>query len=543
MKVLYFALLLLFSISLSAQNVQRQYKFRVYLKDKGAIEYTVSEPEKFLTKKAIERKKRQDVEIDESDFPISQDYFTQILQAGATPVSYSKWFKTIVVQVSDSLKIEDVLRLTFVDSAKYVWRGIDRKSYEFARPRLLLQKCEEDTLKNVLGVTAKQFKLHNAQNMAFSGFVGKGINVAVIDAGFTNVDVAPQFGNVRGFKNFVPSGGVFSANNHGTTVFSTMVVNLPDKMVGSAPAANYWLLRSEDSSSEFPVEEDYWVRAVEYADSIGIDLVNTSLGYTYFDDKSLSYRHESLDGRTSFMTLATDKAYEKGILMVTSAGNEGNKPWQRISAPADAKFALTVGAVASDSTIAPFSSKGFTADGRVKPDVVSVGFGTFSIGQNGVIRQAFGTSFSSPFLTGLIASLWSINPDLNRREVVDIVKRSADQYNRPDSIFGYGIPDFGKAMKEVLATLPTNDKSVSEKSFSIDHLNKYDFEITLIKPTFSLDAYQLNLLDESGILISKHEFEQEMLRISVPVETRKNNKFVHFVFNSPFAQKTVRVKL
>lgn len=243
------------------------------------------------------------------------------------------------------------------------------------------------------------------------------------------------------------------------------------------------------------------------------------------------------------MTLAADKAYEKGMLLVTSAGNEGNKEWQKISAPADAKNVLTVGAVAVDSTIASFSSKGFTADKRVKPDVVSVGHGTFTIGQNGLIRRANGTSFSSPFLAGLVASLWSINPDMNRREVLDIVKRSSDRYNRPDSVYGFGIPDFGKAMQEVLKKLKTTEKSVVEKYFSITRPAKDNFLITLTEPDFSLDAYQVNLLDESGTLISKHAFEKESLSISIPTETRKTNKFIYFVFKSPYTQKTVRFRL
>lgn len=544
MKQLFTLFLLLFSIVLSAQNTQKQYKFRVYLKDKGAVEYSIFEPEKFLTKQSIERKNRQNVKIDESDFPISPDYFNQITQAGGTPVSHSKWFKIIVVQLADSSKIDNILQLPFVESAKYVWRGAGQTQPKPMRPRLASTPClEEMGLDNFFGITQKQFAMHNAENMLLSGFAGQGIKIAVIDAGYTNVDVIPLFPTIFRPKDFVPSGEMFAASDHGTNVFSTMAVNIPHVMMGSAPAANYWLLRSEDASSEFPVEEDYWVRAVEYADSMGVDLVNTSLGYTKFDDKSLSYKHADLDGKTSLMTLATDRAYEKGILMVTSAGNEGNKAWQKISPPGDSQYALTVGAAASDSTIAPFSSKGFTADNRVKPDVVSVGHGTFTVGQNGKIRQANGTSFSSPFMAGLVASLWSINPDLNRAAVLDIVKRSAHQYNRPDSVFGYGIPDFGRAMKEVLATLPVSDKSVSEKAFSITRPNKTTFLVTLVKPAFSLDAYQLNLLDESGNLVSRHEFKEETLNISVPAETRKKNKFVHIVFNTPFEQKTVRVKL
>ena len=546
MKLLHTALLLLFSISAFAQNDQQQYKFRVYLKDKGKTEFSASNPEKFLTKQAIERKNRQQVTIDETDFPISANYFNLITNAGGKPVSHSKWFKTIVVQLKDSAQINDIVKLSFVDSAKYIWRGMERNFSNPVRPRLGLLDClEERGLENHFGLTEEQFALHNAQSMSLSGFTGKGINVAVIDAGFTNADVIPQFGkiNIVGFKSFVPEGDIFASSDHGTKVFSTMAVNIPNVMIGSAPAAMYHLLRSEDMRSEFPVEEDYWVRAIEYADSIGIDLVNTSLGYTAFDDKSLNYKYEDLDGKTSFMSLAADKAYEKGMILVTSAGNEGNKPWQKISAPADAKNALTVGAIGTDSVIASFSSKGFTADNRLKPDIVSVGRGTITIGYNGLFDFTNGTSLSSPFVAGLVASLWSINPEMNRSEVLDIVKRSSDRYNRPDSVYGYGIPDFGKAMKEVLGKLKVNEKSVTEKYFSITSPARDNYLITLTEPDFSLDAYEISLLDESGNLISKHEFEKNTLSISVTSETRKTNKFVHFVFKSPYTQKTVRFKL
>ncbi|MDO5523482.1 MAG: hypothetical protein Q4G48_05490, partial [Bacteroidia bacterium] len=263
MKLLHIALLLLFSVSLSAQNAQQQYKFRVYLKDKGNTEFSVSEPEKFLTKQAIERKKTQQAAIDETDFPISPDYFAQIAQAGGRPVTHSKWFSTITVQVKDSAGIDEILQLPFVESARYVWRGIERPHRNPVRPRLGLPDCLEDTgLENYFGLTQEQFSIHNANSMALSGFTGKGITVAVIDAGFTNVDVIPQFGNanIAGFKSFVPEGEIFASSDHGTKVFSTMAVNLPNVMMGSAPAAMYHLLRSEDVLSEFPVEEDYWVR-------------------------------------------------------------------------------------------------------------------------------------------------------------------------------------------------------------------------------------------------------------------------------------------
>jgi subtilisin family serine protease len=368
--------------------------------------------------------------------------------------------------------------------------------------------------------------------------------VAVIDAGFTNVDVIPLFSsvNMRGWKNFVPEGDIFASSDHGTKVLSTMATNQPGILMGSAPEAEYWLLRSEDVTSEFPVEEDYWVRAVEYADSLGVDVVNTSLGYNHFDDKLLNYTHADLTGDVSIMSIAADMAYEKGMLVVVSAGNEGNKPWQKSTPPGDAKNVLTVGAVDGDSLIASFSSRGLTADGRIKPDVVSVGSLTFTIGQEGVIGFTSGTSLSSPFLAGLAASLWSINPDLHRSELIDIILSSSDRYALPDSVYGHGIPDFQKAMTKMLSQLKVEDETVTEEYFTFSRPSRNNLLITLTAPVFSADAYQVNLLAESGRLLAAYTFEKENLLIAVPPSVKETGQYLHLVFIAPFMQKTIRIK-
>lgn len=439
------------------QNFDTQYyKFRVFIKDKGHNECTLTDPSHFLTEKAIERKKIQGVVIDERDLPISKDYFNLIEKAGCKVVSYSKWFSTIVVRVSDSLKINNIKSLSFVDSVQYVWRGSVGNYKKSLRPRLdHFITDEEFPLDTIYGYCEPQFKMHNATILHESGYRGKGIEVGVIDAGFTNFDVIPAFSttNFLGYTDFVPEGDIFSSSSHGTKVLSTMAVDLPGLMVGSAPEASYYLLRSEDSKSEFPVEEDYWVRAIEYADSIGLDIINTSLGYSHFDDKALSYTHNDLNGEVSIMSRAADLAFEKGMIVIVSAGNEGEDEWQKSTPPADAKNVIAVGAVSTDSVIAPFSSHGFMADGRIKPDLVSVGRRTITIGEDGTIGRTNGTSLSSPFLAGLITSLWSVNPELHRSKLLDIIIKSADRYENPDTVYGYGIPDFQKALREVEKTL------------------------------------------------------------------------------------------
>lgn len=541
----------LFSFGQISQHPQ-QYKFRVYLKDKGPNDFSVDNPSAFLSQQAIERKKKEKVDIDQSDFPISPDYFTLVEKAGGKVVSHSKWFSTLVVEVADSLSIQNIESLSFVDSVRYVWRGTNFNRSNLLRPRLSSfafgggwKPFPVDTTQ--YDFTASQFELHNAKALSEAGLKGKGVIVGVIDAGFTNFDVIPSFQSVRlgGYFDCVPGGDMFASSDHGTKVLSTMAVNQPGLMMGSAPEAVYYLFRSEDTASEYPVEEDYWVRAVEVADSLGVDIINTSLGYSQFDDPSLNYSVRDINGRTSFMSRAADKAYQKGLLVIVSAGNEGNKPWRKITPPADARHVLTVGAVGTDSLIASFSSRGFTADGRVKPDVVSVGRATITIGDEGVIGPSNGTSFSTPFLAGLIASLWSINPELSRSHLLDVVKRSSDRYLAPDSVYGYGIPNIHLAMKEVLGGLKTYSQQEVEGEWVIQPDSLGNYKVSLSDPIYDSSSYSFRVLNESGLLLADHRFSDDNMSIVSVLgkDVRKNNRILYFVTEKPFEQRVFRVEL
>jgi len=548
MRYFYTALIFIFSLVSFGQaaSPSLQYKFRVYLSDKGVTGYSLQQPGQYLSGRAIERRKRQQVKIDASDLPISRDYFTLLEEAGAQGVSHSNWLKTVTVQVADSLSIQPIAALPFVDSVKYVWQGRSRFYSSRVRPRLGRMDCGDQPSGDLFGITGAQFLMHRADKLANAGFQGKGMAVGVIDAGFTNFDVIPWFETVkmRGFMNFVPGGEIFAASDHGTKVVSTMAANLPGVMMGSAPQASYWLLRSEDTTSEYPVEEDYWVRAIEYADSLGLDVINTSLGYYHFDDTLLNYTHADLTGTVSLMSLAADMAFAKGMLVVVSAGNEGNKPWQKSTPPGDARNVLAGGAVGTDSLIASFSSRGPMADGRLKPDLVSVGRGTITIGQEGLIGMTNGTSLSSPFLAGLATSLWSINPDLHRGVLIRLIKESSDRYSHPDSLYGHGIPDFQQAMKKVLETLAVYPQKVEEHGWSIRPDGATHYRVTLTDPEYSADAYSFRLLDESGNVISVYTFEENESRlVPLPAAVRKNNRFIHFVTDDPFMQRTYRIKL
>ena len=247
-----------------------------------------------------------------------------------------------------------------------------------------------------------------------------------------------------------PQSDIFAESSHGMAVLSCIAMNRPGVMTGTAPEASFWLLRSEDEYSEHLVEQDYWAAAVEYADSVGVDVLNTSLGYYAFDDKSKNYKLRNLDGHHALMSRQASRIADKGMVLVCSAGNSGAGSWKKITPPGDAGNVLTVGAVDKEAVLAPFSSVGNTADHRIKPDIVAVGLGADVIRTDGNQGRANGTSFASPIMCGMVACLWQACPELTAKEVMELVRRSGDRADFPDNIYGYGVPDMWKAYQDYL---------------------------------------------------------------------------------------------
>lgn len=279
------------------------------------------------------------------------------------------------------------------------------------------------------------------------GFKGAGMDIAVIDAGFLQLKSNPAFSNVRikAAKSFVyENDDPYSIDSHGIWVTSCMAVNKPGTYVGTAPEANYWLLRTEDSDTEFAIEEDYWTSAIEFADSVGVDLVNSSLtysdGYSY---QTKRYTADDMDGKTAFASKAANMAFKKGIFIVNCAGNE--QKW--VGTPADSPSVLTIGSISSNGSQHHFTSWGMTADGRIKPDVMAMGGLASVINLSGDSETRSGTSYASPIVCGLVACLWQANPTLSNHDLMDIIRKSADRYSHPQLPFGYGIADLKKAME------------------------------------------------------------------------------------------------
>ena len=421
------------------------YKYRVYFKDKKESPYSKGKPEAFLSKKALQRRAKWGIKIDEHDMPVSPAYTKRIAQEGAKVLCLSKWNNTALVQ-GDSAKLESLARLPFVSRVQKVFNSKEEDVVEPSRFDILNDSTTFTS--EYYGYASDQISMLNGEKLHNLGFRGKGMTIAIIDGGFHNADTVKLLDNVKilGTHNFVrPQRSVYAENQHGTNVLSCMGANKPGSIVGTAPDAEYWLLVSEDTYTETPAEQDTWAAALEFADSVGADVVNSSLGYNLYDDSTMNVKYSELDGKTHLISRSASLAASRGILVVNSAGNSGNDPWERIGVPADARDMLTVGAVYTPDRDAPFTSRGFSADGRVKPDVSARGVYSAVVRSNGRIGYANGTSFSSPITAGMATCLMQALPKLKPADIIELLHECGDRREHPDNIFGYGVPDYYKA--------------------------------------------------------------------------------------------------
>jgi hypothetical protein len=430
----------------------------VYFTDKENVANALANPLTILTQKAIDRKANHNVAIDERDVPVNENYITQVKNAsGIVVMAKSKWFNAIHVRGSET-DINDLLNLGFV------------ASIEFADDNLNLAPIQGNQSNNKFSIEDAQvdFDYGNAQNQVEMisadvlhqmDYTGNGVTVAVLDAGFPNVNTMGAFQRLRDagkllngydFVNRTADIYAYAGSTHGTKVLSTMAGFIQDEYVGTAPDASYYLFRTEEAEHENPVEESYWVEAAERADSLGVDIINTSLGYKNYDNPNYSYTANDLDGNTAFITKGANIAFEKGLLLVNSAGNAGASG---LNAPADAIGVFTIGAVDENGVYAPFSSQGSANQPTLKPDVVARGKTAYVIGPDNVIVQNNGTSFSSPIMAGGLACLRQALPDLSNAKIMQYVRESASQYTTPDYFLGYGIPDLASALTTALSNL------------------------------------------------------------------------------------------
>jgi len=458
---------LLISIGVYAQVAPS--KYWIQFTDKNNSPYSISNPSQYLSPKAIARRNNQGISIQQNDLPVNPAYVDSIASTGVKILYTSKWFNSVSIFTTDTIALAMIDSFSFVNTIESVAKlggngnkkSNIRKNISKRYIRLLEKyfKNMSDNDQSSLyspkgynyGPSLNQISMIGGVYLHDQGYLGNGITIAVLDAGFLGVDTLDAFDSlwyynqIIGTHDFVDTSAntcVFGHHTHGTSVLSIMGGNIPDNLVGTAPKANYWLLRSEDGASEYMIEEDNWVAAAEFADSVGADIINSSLGYTVFDDSTQNHTYIDMDGNTTRVTIGADIAASKGILVVNSAGNSGASAWTYIGAPADGDSVFTIGAVDYQGLYAPFSSIGPTFDGRLKPNVVAQGQGTVIASISGGITTGNGTSFSSPVIAGMSACLWQANPGLTNMQLKYAIEESSSQFFTPDTILGYGIPDY-----------------------------------------------------------------------------------------------------
>lgn len=424
--------------------------YRLYLKDKDLDHtlFSVNRPSEFLSQRSIDRRKRQGIPVDLTDLPVAPAYEQQVAEAGIEIVGKSKWNNTLLIRIHKDKELHKLEGLEFITKMKKVFVAPDSVSQRL-RSNVRKGLNEWSQGDGFYGAADAQLKSLNGKRLHKIGYSGKGMMIAVFDGGFMNVDKIPALHNIKlaGVKDFVvpESKNVFGEMEHGTMVLSTMAANAPDFYVGVAPEAQYLLIRCEDERTESLAEEDYWASAAEYADSCGVDVINSSLGYHGFDDSSMDLHYYEQDGKTALISRTASMCADKGIVCVNSAGNDGMGSWKKINFPADATDILTVGSINEHGVNAAFSAVGPTADGRIKPDVMAFGSPTCVITGRGSIINDNGTSFSSPLVAGMVACLWQALPGKTAKQIIKLVKLAGNNQQHPDNIFGYGVPDFWKA--------------------------------------------------------------------------------------------------
>jgi hypothetical protein len=490
------------SLPAEGQNNTNSYFYRIYFKDKGDNNTNNTTIEKLVSPRAVERRKKNGIDMaDFRDLPVWPDYLNQIKSTGLIFHCKSRWMNTGVFMSGSLIDLDEIHTLPFVADIRIIKKPGIKSSFV---DKLYFQQTEDDFTAYDRPITmVNGYPLHN------SGYTGNNVLIAVLDGGFTNADKISSLSHLRkrnGIKytyDFVANSKyVFNSSTHGTAVLSILAGQAAGFIAGTATGADYLLLKTEDTGSEFPCEEDFWVAGAEFADSAGVDIISSSLGYYNFDDPALNYKYSDLDGNSAFITKAADIAAAKGILVVNSAGNERNKGWKRIIFPSDGDSVLASGAVQGNNVISTFSSAGPSYDRRVKPDISTMGVGVPLQTATTSVSRGNGTSFSCPVLSGMAACLIQAVPEAGNYDIIEAIRASADRVNTPDSLYGYGIPDM------VIALNKLQDKYVKmpgDKPVAAPNPTTGDFEIILKEQSLKMTVEVYSM---SGTLILRKDYPQ-----------------------------------
>jgi subtilisin family serine protease len=447
---------ILYSILLNGQETENAAWYWVAFTDKVGSVFELDRPEEFLSERSLQRRERYGIALTEADLPVSEVYLDSLKQSGMTIRYTSRWLNGAAALV-DAEQLEQLKQRSFVDSVAFISPYLNETSgpdYQYKVDSTGMQMEE-----SLYGRATQNIRMLNGDSLHQLGFRGEDMYIGILDGGFTNVDKILFFDSLRHRQQLQATldftdgdRTVFESSTHGTSVLSTMAAYQPGVLVGTAPYAKYACMKTEEVQGEYRMEEYNWVAALEAADSMGVDVINSSLGYYHFSDKSMNYVPDQLDGLTSPASLAAGLAFDRGMIVIVSAGNEGNDRWKYIDIPADNPKALAIAAVMGDGRRASFSSLGYDSIAFIKPDLAAPGVQVpVPNAFRNRLSAASGTSLAAPIICGLVTCLWQAFPDLPNTEIVAALKASASQAEEPDRKLGYGIPDFMKAYRLLAA--------------------------------------------------------------------------------------------
>lgn len=519
MKKLAFLLLVL-AVSVIAEAQIATDIYWVQFTDKNNSPYSIDNPEAYLSSRALQRRANLGIAIDEYDIPVNPQYLQAVAECGVQLLNPSKWLNGVSVYATNASAIDAVNALPFVSAVRNCPN--DPKAQEM-KERWLADEMKPVAASRAMygyyGGAESQVKQLKVNVLHDQGFDGTGVVVAVLDGGFYGTDDHPCFDNMRaegrflGVREFVYGvSTVYSQSTHGTSCLSTMAAYVPNTMVGTAPKASYYIIHTEDGAAENIVEEYNWVSGAEYADSLGVDVCSTSLGYNGFDMPQWDHPFAHFDGHTAPMTIGAEIAASRGMICINAAGNNGGGTCT-LGIPGDAEHILTIGAVNGNGNRADFSSVGPTYDGRIKPDVMALGEGSYVASGysawDGEYYNGSGTSFATPILAGAVACLRQARPYASVQAICDAIRQCSDRVDNPDSYYGYGIPDFSQAMEllsvnEPMGNTPAHVISVfpnpsnGEVHVALNAVHKADLTVYDITGR-QLFAYSFNGLNHTTL--------------------------------------------
>ena len=520
-------------------------RYIIKLKDKNSSPYSLSAPGAYLSQRAIDRRERYGIAIDSTDLPVNPAYVNQIKNvANVTVLNISKWLNAVTIQTTDANTLNTINGFSFVKSTSGIAarkgrsNPVDWEDSKFDEDFVPIDNTNRRLSKVAgnyysYGNSFDEIHLHNGEFLHNMGLRGQGMQIALLDNGFNNYtsssfdafDSVNANNQVLGTWDFVArEQNVSDDGSHGMSCFSTIAANIPGQFVGKAPQANFWLYQTEDNSSEYPIEEFNWACGAEKADSSGADVISSSLGYATFDNSTLDHSYADMNGNTTMAAIAADLAAKKGILVFIANGNFGTSPWHYLSTPADGDSVIAVGAVNTSGDVGTFSSYGPSSDGRIKPDVASVGVAAILETSGGTIGTGNGTSFACPNMAGLATCLWQGFPELSNMQIRSALWQSGSRAATPDDRVGYGIPDMKKAFANLLLQFSTANGNISNCKTTLNWTSKdipamrYEIERKFFgESTYSKVA--VVAAGQNSSMLTAHSYQQADSLVNVPAGT------------------------